>query len=78
MSQAGCITFLCGCRYEVISTPTDIFVVMEYVPNGELFEHIVQKGRVRRCFCVPGCGGARFFQLASVHTDAACVSLTHS
>ena len=34
-------------RYEVISTPTDIFMVMEYVPNGELFEHIVQKGRVR-------------------------------
>ncbi len=33
-------------RYEVISTPSDIFMVMEYVPNGELFEHIVQKGRV--------------------------------
>ena len=32
--------------YEVIDTPTDIFVVMEYVPNGELFEYIVSRGRV--------------------------------
>jgi len=34
-------------RYEVIETPTDIFCVMEYVPNGELFEYIVAKGRLR-------------------------------
>ncbi|KAK7242358.1 serine threonine protein kinase [Aureococcus anophagefferens] len=27
--------------YEVIDTPTDIFVVMEYVSNGELFDYIV-------------------------------------
>lgn len=33
--------------YEVIDTPSDIFVVMEYVPNGELFDYIVSKGRVR-------------------------------
>ena len=33
--------------YDVIETPTDFFVVMEYVPNGELFEYIIQKGRVR-------------------------------
>lgn len=33
--------------YEVISTPTDIFVVTEYAPGGELFDYIVQKGRVR-------------------------------
>ena len=32
--------------YEVIDTPSDIFVVMEYVPNGELFDYIVQKGRL--------------------------------
>ncbi|CAN0355715.1 unnamed protein product, partial [Phaeothamnion confervicola] len=31
--------------YEVIDTPTDIFVVMEYVSGGELFDHIVTKGR---------------------------------
>jgi serine/threonine protein kinase len=30
----------------VIDTPSDIFVVMEYVPNGELFDYIVSKGRV--------------------------------
>jgi 5'-AMP-activated protein kinase catalytic alpha subunit len=33
--------------YEVIYTPSDIFVVMEYVSGGELFDYIVQKGRVR-------------------------------
>lgn len=33
-------------RYEVIHTPSDIFVVMEYVSGGELFDYIVQKGRV--------------------------------
>ena len=32
--------------YEVIDTPTDIFVVMEYVPNGELFDYIVTRGRL--------------------------------
>ena len=31
--------------YEVIDTPTDIFVVMEYAPGGELFDYIVSKGR---------------------------------
>ena len=32
--------------YEVIDTPTDIFVVMEYVSGGELFDYIVAKGRL--------------------------------
>jgi len=32
--------------YEVIETPTDIFVVMEYVKSGELFDYIVEKGRL--------------------------------
>eukprot|EP00898_Chlorokybus_atmophyticus_P004631 jgi/Chlat1/5169/Chrsp33S00393 len=32
--------------YEVIDTPTDIFVVMEYVQSGELFDYIVEKGRL--------------------------------
>ena len=35
-------------RYEVIYTPSDIFVVMEYVPNGELFDYIVTKRKVSR------------------------------
>jgi serine/threonine protein kinase len=34
-------------RYEVIDTPTDIFLVLEYVAGGELFDYIVSKGRVR-------------------------------
>ena len=36
-------------RYQVISTPTDIFMVMEYVGGGELFEYIVKHGKVRTC-----------------------------
>ena len=33
-------------RYEVIDTPTELFLVIEYVPGGELFDYIVRKGRV--------------------------------
>eukprot|EP01041_Mallomonas_annulata_P008606 gene8606-17757_t len=32
--------------YEVIDTPSDIFVVMEYVSGGELFDYIVSRGRL--------------------------------
>ena len=32
--------------YEVIGTPTDIFMVMEYVCGGELFDYIVKHGRL--------------------------------
>jgi serine/threonine protein kinase len=32
--------------YEVIDTPADICVVMEYVKSGELFDYIVEKGRL--------------------------------
>mmetsp|Transcript_33338 Transcript_33338/g.81855 ORF Transcript_33338/g.81855 Transcript_33338/m.81855 type:complete len:549 (-) Transcript_33338:171-1817(-) len=32
--------------YEVIDSPTDIYVVMEYVSGGELFDYIVAKGRL--------------------------------
>lgn len=32
--------------YEVIETPTDIYVIMEYVRSGELFDYIVEKGRL--------------------------------
>lgn len=40
---------ICYYRYEVIDTPTDIFMVLEYVAGGELFDYIVSKGRVRSC-----------------------------
>uniref|UniRef100_A0A672PYV1 Acetyl-CoA carboxylase kinase n=1 Tax=Sinocyclocheilus grahami TaxID=75366 RepID=A0A672PYV1_SINGR len=33
--------------YQVISTPTDFFMVMEYVSGGELFDYICKHGRVR-------------------------------
>jgi len=32
--------------YEVIYTPTDIYMVMEFVPGGELFDFIVSNGRL--------------------------------
>lgn len=45
-------------RYQVISTPTDIFMVMEYVSGGELFDYICKNGKVtaaklRECLTVP-------------------------
>lgn len=33
--------------YELLDTPTDIFMVMEYVAGGELFDHIVHRLRLR-------------------------------
>ena len=46
--------------YEVLETPTDIFLVMEHIPSGELFDYIVERGRLSE-------GEARRFvqQLAS-------------
>ncbi|KAM3175241.1 protein kinase, AMP-activated, alpha 2 catalytic subunit [Hymenolepis weldensis] len=32
--------------YQVISTPTDIFMIMEYVSGGELFDFIVKSGKI--------------------------------
>eukprot|EP01068_Selenidium_serpulae_P003760 Selendium_serpulae@DN3284_c0_g1_i3.p1 len=32
--------------YEVIDTPSDLFMVMEYLPGGELFDHIVTRWRL--------------------------------
>jgi 5'-AMP-activated protein kinase catalytic alpha subunit len=42
--------------YELVDTPSDIFMVMEFVPGGELFDHIVQKLRI------PEDEARRFFQ----------------
>ncbi|CAK9302482.1 unnamed protein product [Gordionus sp. m RMFG-2023] len=42
--------------YQVISTPTDIFMVMEYVPGGELFDYIVKHGKLKES------EARRFFQ----------------
>uniref|UniRef100_A0AC35TRR1 Non-specific serine/threonine protein kinase n=1 Tax=Rhabditophanes sp. KR3021 TaxID=114890 RepID=A0AC35TRR1_9BILA len=33
--------------YQVMSTPSDIFMFMEYVSGGELFEYIVSHGRLK-------------------------------
>ena len=48
----------CGCRYQVISTPTDIFMVMEHVGGGE---HCCQM--MYECGC--GCR----YQVISTPTD---------
>ncbi|KAI0988813.1 hypothetical protein GJ496_002846 [Pomphorhynchus laevis] len=32
--------------YQVLSTPSDIFMVIEYVSGGELFDYIVKKGKL--------------------------------
>jgi 5'-AMP-activated protein kinase catalytic alpha subunit len=32
--------------FEVIDSPRHIFLIMNYLPGGELFDHIVSKGRV--------------------------------
>lgn len=42
--------------YEVIDTPTDILLFVEYVPKGEIFEYIVEQGRLSEE------EGRRFFQ----------------
>ncbi|CAH2235931.1 5'-AMP-activated protein kinase catalytic subunit alpha-2 isoform X1 [Pararge aegeria] len=33
--------------YQVISTATDIFMIMEYVSGGELFDYIVKRGKLQ-------------------------------
>lgn len=33
--------------YQVISSPTEFYMVMEYVPGGELFEYIVKRGKLQ-------------------------------
>jgi len=42
--------------YEVIETPADILMFVEYVPRGEIFEYIVEHGRLSED------EGRRFFQ----------------
>ncbi|GFX48367.1 5'-AMP-activated protein kinase catalytic subunit alpha-2 [Trichonephila clavipes] len=42
--------------YQVISTPTDIFMIMEYVSGGELFDYIVKHGKLKEA------DARRFFQ----------------
>lgn len=42
--------------FQVISTPTDIFMIMEYVSGGELFDYIVNNGKLQES------EARRFFQ----------------
>lgn len=49
-----------------MSTPTDIFMVMEYVAGGELFDYIVKKGKVSLKHQIGDCL-KMFFQLTEVN-----------
>jgi 5'-AMP-activated protein kinase catalytic alpha subunit len=33
--------------YEIIETPKQLYLIMEYAPNGELFDYIVEKSRIK-------------------------------
>eukprot|EP01080_Neovahlkampfia_damariscottae_P007649 gene7649-11970_t len=60
--------------YEIIETNTDIFMVMEYVSGGELFEYIVSKGKLsemeaRRLFQQIICGVEYCHLFNVVHRD---------
>ena len=50
--------------YQVYSSPTDLFLVMEYVPGGELFEYICKKGTLNymkfNCKLRPFCSTSEF------------------
>ncbi|KAG2710182.1 hypothetical protein I3760_04G014300 [Carya illinoinensis] len=48
--------------YEVVDTPADIYVVMEYVKSGELFDYIVEKGRLQEE------EARNFFQQGGIYT----------
>eukprot|EP00668_Euglena_longa_P022024 GGOE01027405.1.p1 GENE.GGOE01027405.1~~GGOE01027405.1.p1 ORF type:complete len:599 (-),score=109.34 GGOE01027405.1:617-2389(-) len=60
--------------YEVIETPTDIFMIMEYVEGGELFDFIVRNGRLsegqsRRFFQQLICAVEHIHHFRIVHRD---------
>ena len=60
--------------YEVIETATDIYVVIEYSPGGELFDFIVSRGRLqehdaRRFFQQIVCGVEYLHMNKVVHRD---------
>lgn len=33
---------------QIIETPKKLYLIMEYAPNGELFDHIVNKTRYNK------------------------------
>ena len=60
--------------YEVIETPSDIFMIMEYVSGGELFDYIVKSGRLsqaqtKRFFQQIICGVEHIHHFRIAHRD---------
>jgi 5'-AMP-activated protein kinase catalytic alpha subunit len=60
--------------YEVIGTERNIFMIMEYLNGGELFDHIIKKGRLdvdegRRYFQQIICGIEYCHKHKVVHRD---------
>ena len=33
--------------YEVIDTPAELYLIMEYAPGGEIFDYLVTHGRLK-------------------------------
>lgn len=49
-------------RYQVISTPSDIFMVMEYVSGGELFDYILKHGKVKHLLIITSVWFLNYFR----------------
>jgi len=57
----------------VISTPTDFFMIMEFVSGGELFEYIVKNGKLKEH------EARKFFQqIISGNSETTCKMLLNN
>lgn len=57
----------------MISTPTDFFMIMEFVSGGELFEYIVKNGKLKEH------EARKFFQqIISGNSETTCKMLLNN
>ena len=66
---------------QVYSSTTDLFLVMEYVPNGELFDYICNKGKLEereaRTFFQQIISGVDCCHRSKVYFFVACAEFLH-